>query len=299
MGDKTMAEKGTDTSGILETVAVLGAGTMGHGIAQVAAQAGHRVLLHDPSPQALAQGMSRIQANLEKGVSLGKVDPGTRDQALARIATMEDLEAAVEPATLVIEAAPERLEVKRAIFQAVEAAAGPAALLATNTSSLSIDLIAEELDRPERFLGLHFFNPVHIMALVEVVHGPRTAPEILEQGVGFARGLGKEPIVVRDSPGFASSRLGVALGLEAIRMLEEGVASAEDIDRAMELGYRHPMGPLRLTDLVGLDVRLGIAEYLHETLGQDHFQPPALLRAKVSEGKLGRKSGEGFYRWND
>jgi len=299
MGDERVAEKEKDTSGAHETVAVLGAGTMGHGIAQVAAQAGHRVFLHDPSPKALAQGMSRIQANLEKGVSLGKVDPGTRDQTLARIAAAEGLEGAVGTATLVIEAAPERLEVKRAIFQAVEAAAGPAALLATNTSSLSIDLIAEGLERPERFLGLHFFNPVHIMALVEVVHGPRTAPEALEQGVGFAWGLGKEPIVVRDSPGFASSRLGVALGLEAIRMLEEGVASAEDIDRAMELGYRHPMGPLRLTDLVGLDVRLGIAEYLQETLGQDHFQPPRLLRTKVSEGKLGKKSGEGFYRWDD
>jgi 3-hydroxybutyryl-CoA dehydrogenase len=281
MGDRSMGEKETHTTGALETVAVLGAGTMGHGIAQVAAQAGHRVLLHDPSPQALAQGMSRIRANLEK------VDPGTRDQALARIATVETLEAAVDPATLVIEAAPERMEVKRAIFQAVEAAAGPTALLATNTSSLSIDLIADGLERPERFLGLHFFNPVHIMALVEVVHGPRTASDILEQGVAFARGLGKEPIVVRDSPGFASSRL------------EEGVASAEDIDRAMELGYRHPMGPLRLTDLVGLDVRLGIAEYLHGTLGQDHFRPPQLLRTKVSEGKLGKKSGEGFYRWSD
>lgn len=281
-----------------ETVGVLGAGTMGHGIAQVAAQAGHRVLLHDPSPDALAHGMKRVQANLAKGVELGKVSPELRDRTLALIQPAETLRGAVAPATLVIEAAPERLDLKRDIFKAVEADADPSALLASNTSSLSVDLIAEGLERPDRFLGLHFFNPVHIMALVEVVYGPRTQREVLERGVAFARGLGKEPIVVRDSPGFASSRLGVALGLEAIRMLEEGVASAEDIDKAMELGYRHPMGPLRLTDLVGLDVRLGIAEYLHDTLGQDHFRPPALLRRRVEEGKLGRKTGEGFYRWD-
>jgi 3-hydroxybutyryl-CoA dehydrogenase len=299
MSDETKPGATSPGRVALETVGVLGAGTMGHGIAQVAAQAGHRVLLHDPSGEALERGMDRIRANLEKGVSLGKVDPATRDQALGRIDSAPALDQAVGTATLVIEAAPERMEVKRSIFQAVEAAAPQEAILATNTSSLSIDRMAGELEHPERFLGLHFFNPVHIMALVEVVHGPRTAPEVLERGVAFARGLGKEPIVVRDSPGFASSRLGVALGLEAIRMLEEEVASAQDIDRAMELGYRHPMGPLRLTDLVGLDVRLGIAEYLHETLGQENFRPPELLRRKVAEGKLGKKSGEGFYRWDD
>jgi 3-hydroxybutyryl-CoA dehydrogenase len=295
MGDAAMAHEAGTTP---ETVAVLGAGTMGHGIAQVAAQAGHRVLLHDPSPEALSQGMKRVEANLEKGVELGKVDPATRDRALDRILPVDSLEDAVGSATLVIEAAPERLELKQAIFQAVEAVADASTLLASNTSSLSVDLIADGLERPERVLGLHFFNPVHIMALVEVVHGPRTDPAVLDRAVAFARGLGKEPIVVKDSPGFASSRLGVALGLEAIRMLEEGVASAEDIDRAMELGYRHPMGPLRLTDLVGLDIRLGIAEYLYETLGQDHFRPPELLRRRVGEGKLGRKTGEGFYRWD-
>ncbi len=299
MSDETKPGATSPGRRALETVAVLGAGTMGHGIAQVVAQAGHRVLLHDPSGEALERGMERIRSNLEKGVSLGKVDPATRDQALARIMTAPTLEEAAGPATLVIEAAPERMEVKRALFQAVEAAASAEAILATNTSSLSIDLMAGVLEHPTRLLGLHFFNPVHIMALVEVVHGPRTDPAVLERGVAFARGLGKEPIVVRDSPGFASSRLGVALGLEAIRMLEEEVASAQDIDRAMELGYRHPMGPLRLTDLVGLDVRLGIAEYLHETLGQENFRPPELLRRKVAEGKLGKKSGEGFHRWND
>jgi 3-hydroxybutyryl-CoA dehydrogenase len=281
-----------------ETVAVLGAGTMGHGIAQVAAHAGHRVRLHDPDPRALSRGMEAIRANLDKGVDLGKVSPEEREGALARIETAGGLAETVSGATLVIEAAPERMELKRELFQTVERLAEDGTLLATNTSSLSVGGIAEALGKPERFLGLHFFNPVHIMALVEVIQGPHTAPEVVERGLRFARGLGREPIVVRDSPGFASSRLGVALGLEAIRMLEDGVASAEDIDRAMVLGYRHPMGPLRLTDVVGLDVRLGIAEYLHETLGGDRFRPPELLRRMVDEGRLGRKSGEGFFRWD-
>ncbi len=281
----------------LERVAVLGAGTMGHGIAQVAAQAGHAVRLHDPSAEALSRGMAGIRRNLEKGVSLGKVDPHVRDAALARVIRAPSLAEAVDGATIVIEAAPERLDLKQSIFAEAEALAPDHALLATNTSSLSVSQIAEALRRPERFLGLHFFNPVHIMALVEVVRGSATTDETLRRGVGFSRGLGKEPIVVRDSPGFASSRLGIVLGLEAIRMVEQEVASPEDIDKAMELGYRHPMGPLRLTDLVGLDVRLGIAEYLHETLGQEHYRPPELLRSLVAEGKLGKKSGEGFYKW--
>ncbi|MDH3225057.1 MAG: 3-hydroxyacyl-CoA dehydrogenase family protein, partial [Gemmatimonadota bacterium] len=157
--------------------------------------------------------------------------------------------------------------------------------------------IATSLPRPERFIGLHFFNPVHIMALVEVVRGADTSDETLSLALAFARAIGKEPVVVRDSPGFASSRLGIALGLEAIRMVEEDVASPQDIDKAMELGYRHPMGPLRLTDLVGLDVRLGIAEYLHETLGSEAFRPPELLRQMVAAGRLGKKSGRGFYDW--
>lgn len=283
-----------------ERVAVLGAGTMGHGIAQVAAMAGHRVALHDPSGEALERGMERIRGNLEKGVSLEKVSPELRDATLERVATAASLAEAVDEAGVVIEAAPEKVELKRSIFREVESLVAEDALLATNTSSLSVDELAEPLQGPGRFLGLHFFNPVHIMALVEVVHGTRTTPETLDRGVAFARGLGKEPIVVRDSPGFASSRLGVALGLEAIRMVEEEVASPEDIDKAMELGYRHPMGPLRLTDLVGLDVRLKIAEYLSRALGDgERFRPPDLLRRMVDEGKLGRKTGEGFYTWED
>ncbi len=296
-----MKEETTPSSSgaILENVAVLGAGTMGHGIAQVTALAGHRVLLHDPSAEALDQGLVRIRDNLEKGVELGKVSPEARDLTLARILTSTTLEEAVSEATIVIEAVPEKLELKRGLLAQLEASSGPTALLATNTSSLSIDALAQALERPNRFLGLHFFNPVHIMALVEVVQGSATDADTLDRGVDFAQGLGKEPIVVRDSPGFASSRLGVVLGLEAIRMLEAGVASAQDIDRAMELGYRHPMGPLRLTDLIGLDVRLEIAEYLHRTLDSEHFRPPELLRQMVRAGHLGRKSGKGFYSWDD
>ncbi len=280
-------------------VAVLGAGTMGHGIAQAAAQAGHPTVLHDLDPEAVERGMKRIRGNLDKGVELGKVSEETRSAALAALAVAPDTAAAVAGADLVVEAVPERMELKRSVFEEVEGEVGAECVLATNTSSLSVSALADPLERPERFLGLHFFNPVHIMRLVEVVHGPETGSGVLDAAVDFVQGLGKEPVVVKDSPGFASSRLGVVLGLEAMRMLEEGVASPEDIDRAMELGYRHPMGPLRLTDLVGLDVRLGIAEYLHEALGSEAFRPPEILRRLVGEGRLGRKSGKGFYDWDD
>lgn len=283
----------------IERVTVLGAGVMGHGIAQVAAMAGHRVTLHDPDAAAADRGLARIRANLDKGVSLGKVNEENRAGALDRIVLATSLPDACRRADLVVEAAPERMELKRGLFRDVEAAAPLSALLATNTSSLSIDAIAEVLAEPGRFLGLHFFNPVHLMALVEVVRGSRTDEATLDAGVAFARGLDKDPIVVRDAPGFASSRLGVALGLEAMRMVEEGVAKPAAIDKAMELGYRHPMGPLRLTDLVGLDVRLAIAEYLHEKLGGERYRPPGILRRMVEEGKLGRKTGEGFYRWDE
>ncbi len=280
-------------------VAVIGAGTMGAGIAQVAAMAGHGTVLFDVDAGQLGRALRRIGAALEKGVRLGKVEAAVRDAALARLEVAERLEEAVGGADLVIEAAPESMPLKREIFAAVEGAGGAGAILATNTSSLSVTEMAAGLGGEERFLGLHFFNPVHIMALVEVVRGERTAPETLDRALGFVRGLGKEPIVVTDSPGFASSRLGVALGLEAIRMVEGGVAAPQDIDRAMVLGYRHPMGPLRLTDLVGLDVRLGIARYLHEALGSESFRPPALLEEMVARGHLGRKTGRGFYNWED
>jgi len=282
-----------------ERVAVLGAGTMGHGIAQVSAAAGYETLLYDVEADALERGLTQVRRNLEKGVSLGKVEPEDRDRALERLRGEESLEEAVEGATVVVEAVPESLELKRELFARVEGRAAGDALLATNTSSLSVSRIAEALERPRRFVGLHFFNPVHIMKLVEVVRGEETGEETVERGTSFARSLGKEPIVVRDAPGFASSRLGVALGLEAMRMVEAEVASPADIDRAMELGYRHPMGPLRLTDLVGLDVRLQIAEYLHQELESEAFRPPEILRRMVAEGRLGKKSGRGFYTWED
>jgi len=216
---------------------------------------------------------------------------------LGNLSAVTTISEAVTGADLVVEAAPESMDLKESIFSEVDATAPDHAILATNTSSLSIAQIAAVVKDPTRFVGMHFFNPVHIMALVEVVWGPETSDAARDTAVDFARRLGKEPIVVKDAPGFASSRLGIVLGMEAIRMVEQSVASPEDIDKAMELGYRHPMGPLKLTDLIGLDVRLGIAEYLHETLGSDAFAPPALLRQMVADGKLGKKSGQGFYTW--
>ena len=282
-----------------ETIAVLGAGTMGHGIAQVAGMAGYETRLYDVAPDALRKALEHIEANLTKGVERGKVTADTRDATLERIKAHPALEAAAAAATIVIEAAPERLGLKRELLAEAAEHAGDSALLATNTSSLSITAIAETVTGPERVIGMHFFNPVHIMALVEIVRGEATSDECVERTRSLAERMGKTPIVVKDSPGFASSRLGIALGLEAIRMVEEEVASPEDIDLAMTLGYRHPMGPLRLTDLVGLDVRLEIARYLHERLGSERFAPPRLLEEMVDAGKLGKKTGEGFYRWEE
>jgi 3-hydroxybutyryl-CoA dehydrogenase len=283
----------------IDVVAVLGAGTMGHGIAHVCALAGCRGLLYDVDGDAVGRGLERIRRNLDKGVELGKVAAEEREAALERIQPAAQISDAVVDADLVVEAAPESLDLKIAIFGEVSAAAPAHAVLASNTSSLSIEKIAGALPDPGRVVGLHFFNPVHLMKLVEVVWGPATSDATRDTAVAFVRRLGKEPVVVRDAPGFASSRLGIVLGMEAIRMVEEGVAAPEDIDKAMELGYRHPMGPLKLTDLVGLDIRLGIAEYLHETLGSEAFRPPELLRRMVAEGKLGRKAGQGFYDWSE
>lgn len=281
----------------LRTVAVLGAGTMGHGIAQVAAMAGAQVVLIDRTPDLVSAGLDRIRENLDAGVDRGKVDPELRQATLNRITGGTDVAQAAAAVDLAVEAVPERMSLKRAILEELERAAPAHAILASNTSSLSITELQEGLDDPGRVVGLHFFNPVHVMRLVEVVKGEGTEDEVVDAAVAFARRLGKEPIVVKDSPGFASSRLGVALGLEAMRMLEEGVASAADIDTAMTLGYRHPMGPLRLTDLVGLDVRLDIADYLHRQLGGERFKAPDILRDKVGRGELGKKTGRGFFDW--
>ena len=281
----------------IKKVTVIGAGTMGHGIAQVAAASGIDAVLNDVSPEAIEQGMAGIHANLTKGIEKGKVTPAQKVSVLQRIHAGPDLAEAVADADVVVEAVPESLELKKKIFAEVDALVGPDALLASNTSSLPITKIAEATSRPERVLGLHFFNPVNLMPLLEVVRGERTSDEALARALVFSEALGKQAIVVQDSPGFASSRLGLVLGLEAMRMLEQGVASAEDIDKAMTLGYHHPMGPLRLTDLVGLDVRLAIADYLHRELGSEAFRPPEILRRLVAEGRLGKKSGRGFYDW--
>lgn len=277
-------------------VAVLGAGTMGRGIAHVAALSGFDTRLFDIEPSILDQAAQAIRANLDKGVALGKVEAVDRDSALSRFSTTTDFEAALDGVCLVVEAVPERLELKQSVLRSIAEQVLPTTIIASNTSSLSITALAASIEGPERVVGLHFFNPVHIMALVEVVRGERTTERVVEQARRFAEGLGKTPIIVRDSPGFASSRLGIALGLEAIRMVEEDVASPQDIDRAMELGYRHPMGPLRLTDVVGLDVRLEIARYLHQELGE-RFRPPDLLMQMVEDGRLGMKTGRGFYDW--
>jgi 3-hydroxybutyryl-CoA dehydrogenase len=282
----------------LESIAVLGAGTMGHGIAQVAAAAGYRVILRDVDRDGLARGVQSIDRNLVKGIQRGKLTEEDRDQTLQRIRGTVHLEETAG-ADLFIEAAPEVMELKQGILREVERLSARDFIFATNTSSLSVTEIAKASERPARVVGMHFFNPVHIMRLVEIVVGLATSEETVEAVREVGQRMKKQPITVKDVPGFASSRLGVALGLEAMRMLEQGVASAPDIDAAMELGYNHPMGPLRLTDLVGLDVRLNIAEYLHRALGSESFRPPEILRRMVNEGKLGKKSGEGFYKWSD
>jgi 3-hydroxybutyryl-CoA dehydrogenase len=278
-------------------ISVLGAGTMGHGIAQAAAMAGYKVFLFDINNTVLDKALAAIQQNLAKGVEKGKVSTTLSEQTLANISLSTDLATAVATAQLVIEAVPEILELKQSLFKQLNTLTSDETILATNTSSLSIAAVAAATTRPAQVVGMHFFNPVHIMKLLEVVQTTDTSAATVEMAVTVGRQMGKEPIIVRDSPGFASSRLGIALGLEAMRMVEQQVASPADIDKAMELGYNHPMGPLKLTDLVGLDVRLNIADYLYHTLNSPVFEAPEILRQKVKAGKLGKKSGEGFYKW--
>ena len=282
----------------VKNAAVLGSGTMGHGIAHVAAVSGMHVCLYDINREAAERGLAHIQANLEKGVNKGKLSSDLRDQALSRITLTTSLEEATSDVQLVVEAAPERLELKQSLFRQIGQFAPTDAIFGTNTSSLSITQIASVCQHPERVLGMHFFNPPHILKLLELIKTEHTSDQALAAAKSIGQQMDRDLIVINDSPGFATSRLGLVLGLEAIRMLEEGVGSAEDIDRAMELGYRHPMGPLRLTDLVGLDVRLAIAEYLNRELGGDRFSPPKLLQDLVQAGKLGKKTGEGFHKWD-
>lgn len=276
-------------------VGVLGGGRMGAGIAHAFLLAGSRVTVIERDTEAADAAAARVLESVEASIARGTASEPL-DAYRSRFETGADV-ALFAPCELVIEAVPEHLSLKIDALTRVEAQIAPQATLASNTSSISIDELAAVLERPARFLGMHFFNPVPASTLVEIVRGAASAPELVDSARGWVQALGKTPIAVADAPGFASSRLGLALGLEAIRMLEEGVASAEDIDAAMTLGYKHPVGPLRLTDIVGLDVRLGIAEYLAANLGE-RFEPPALLRRLVADGHLGRKSGRGFYEWD-
>ena len=286
---------GTVPPAVPTTVGVIGGGRMGAGIAQVFAVAGATVCLAERDPAAAVASRDRVAMGLLRAGEKGKLTESA-DAVLERLVLVGDASALPAGTSLVVEAVPEDPALKIEVLAAAERAVGEQAVLASNTSSLSIAGIADGLRRPERFLGLHFFNPVPSSRLVEVVLGPATDAGTGDAARSWVAGLGKAEVVVHDSPGFATSRLGVLLGLEAIRMLEEGVADAASIDRAMELGYRHPMGPLRSTDLVGLDVRLAIAEHLHRELGE-RFAPPRLLRDKVGRGELGRKTGQGFFTW--
>jgi len=280
-----------------QRVSVIGAGTMGHGIAQVCATAKKDVVLIDRDAAVLDKALKAIDKSLSKLVSKEKLSEANRADALSRITTATEIKSGVSKADLVIEAVPENLALKLAIFKEVDEMAPTSAWFGTNTSSLSVTEIAASTSRKERVVGLHFFNPVPLMKLLEVVSGFDTSDETRKLAQEFATDIQKEAVLVKDWPGFATSRLGIILGCEAIRMVEQGVAEPQAIDRAMELGYRHPMGPLRLIDLVGLDVRLAIMEHLHRELGEQ-FRPPALLRQMVRAGKLGKKSGQGFYDYD-
>lgn len=285
----------TATATAPAVVGVIGGGRMGAGIAQSYATAGSAVTVVESGAAAAAAALDRVATGLSRAAERGRLaEPA--EAVLARVSTVESVDALPAGADLVVEAVPEDPALKARVLAAAEHAVDATTVLASNTSSLSVTELAAALSRPGRFLGMHFFNPVPASDLVEIVVAPGTDPATVEAALAWTRCLGKKDVVVNDSPGFASSRLGVALGLEAIRMVEEGVAAPEAIDDAMHLGYKHPMGPLRLTDLVGLDVRLAIAEHLHRTLGE-RFAPPALLREKVARGELGRKSGQGFYTW--
>lgn len=281
-----------------ETVLVIGAGTMGRGIAQVTAAAGYPTRLFDVQRPVAEAAVERIGASMQRRVDQGKMESTARQSTLDRLTVSDDLGEAAKGIGWAIEAVPENMDLKVKVLGEVREAAPPEAILGSNTSSLSITELGRRLDVGPRCLGMHFFNPPPAMPLLELVVGLHTSEETLRKGRDLAATIGKTAIVVNDSPGFATSRLGVAIGAEAIRMLETGVASVEDIDRAMELGYRHPMGPLKLSDLVGLDVRLAILEHLHREVGEQ-FRPPTLLRQMVRAGWVGKKAGRGFYRWTD
>jgi 3-hydroxybutyryl-CoA dehydrogenase len=278
----------------IETVGVVGAGTMGRGIAYAAAIAGYRTVLQDVSAKTLQESLAWIRHSLDEGVSRGKVDAATRATALAAITTSSRVADAIGNADLIIEAIPEVMEMKIELFRIFDRHANPAAILASNTSSLSITEMSEATNNPERCIGMHFFNPVPKMRLLELIRTAKTSQETIDKCYEVARLMGKEVVLVNESPGFVTTRINALIGNEAFNMLEAGVASAEDIDKALKLGLNHPMGPFELGDLVGLDVRLKILEYLHEKLGEK-YRPNSLLRKYVREGRLGRKTGRGVY----
>ncbi|MEG1442800.1 MULTISPECIES: 3-hydroxyacyl-CoA dehydrogenase family protein [unclassified Glutamicibacter] len=288
------AQTSFTTGALPQQMGVLGGGRMGAGIAHAFLTSGSAVLVVERDDEAAQAAYERVAGSVDKSIARGQISE-SREELLSRFSTSTDYEQFAS-AQLVVEAVPEIWDLKVSSLQAVEQALNAEAVLASNTSSLSVSGLAKELQRPANFLGLHFFNPVPASTLIEVVIGKQTDKTLVDASRGWVQALGKTAVVVNDAPGFASSRLGVAIALEAMRMVEDGVASAEDIDNAMVLGYKHPTGPLKTTDIVGLDVRLGIAQYLHETLGE-RFAPPQILKDLVAQGKLGRKTGQGFYSW--
>ncbi len=280
----------------VSTIAVIGAGTMGRGIAYAAAVGGYRTILEDVSAEELEQGRAYVRQTLDEGVERGKVTPQQKEHALANLRLANSVEEACREADLVIEAVPEDMELKMDVFCILDKFAKPGAILASNTSSLSITEVAAVTRRPEKCVGMHFFNPVPKMKLIEIVRALETSEDTLETCREVGRQMGKDVVLVRESPGFITSRINAMIGNEAFYMLEEGIASAEDIDKALKLGLNHPMGPFELVDLVGLDVRLSILEYLHKILGEK-YRPCPLLRQYVKAGRLGRKAGRGVYEY--
>jgi 3-hydroxybutyryl-CoA dehydrogenase len=280
----------------VDTIAVVGSGLMGQGIAYAAAAGGYRTLLHDVSPEALERARRQVRADLDEGRARGKLTAGEADAAYERLRLEPDLKKAVAEAGFVIEAVPEQIELKLQVFARLDEACAEGAVLASNTSSLSVTEIAAATRRPQRVVGMHFFNPVPKMKLVEIVRGLESSEDALRLTEEVARRMGKETVVVRESPGFITSRINAMIGNEAFFMLEEGVASARDIDRALKLGLNHPMGPFELVDVVGLDTRLSVLEFLHRTLGEK-YRPAPLLVQHVKAGRLGKKVGRGVYNY--
>ena len=282
-----------------KTITILGAGTMGRGIAHVCAASGFQTRVYDINDAAVDAAMTRINGTLDKALSRGKLNEDERSACSARLTGTTSVAEAVTGSDLIIEAAPENMDLKKSLYEEVSKSLAPHAILASNTSALALTELAESTGCADRFIGMHFFNPPYALRLLELIVTEQTSEKTVQETRGFAEAMNREIVQVKDSPGFATSRLGINHGNEATRMVAEGVAKADDIDRALRFGYGHPMGPLELSDLVGLDVRLAITEYLYSTLGSDTFKPPELLKQKVAAGHVGKKSGRGFYIWED